>query len=152
LIESLEAEHDTAPHLRALQRALAKDITTRVHSEAEYEKAVKSSEFLFGSTGVEFLNELNDGEVLGLFDGIPNYVISLDELKDGINVADLLAVRTSVFSSKGEARKMIQAGGASINKEKIVSPDAVYTTYHLINEKYLVAQKGRRNYFLIIAS
>jgi tyrosyl-tRNA synthetase len=152
LIESLEAEHDAAPHLRALQRALARDITSRVHGEAEYEKAVKSSEFLFGNTGVEFLNELNDGEVLSLFDGIPNYAISREELNSGINVADLLAVQTSVFSSKGEARKMIHAGGASINKQKIASADAIYTAQHLINEKYLLAQKGRRNYFLIIAS
>jgi tyrosyl-tRNA synthetase len=150
-IEALEAEQDTAPHLRTLQKALAKDITIRVHGEAEYEKAIKSSEFLFGNTGIEFLNELSDGEVLGLFDGVPNYAIKLDELQQGINVADLLAVHTTVFSSKGEAKKLIQGGGASINKEKIASIDAIYNTENLINGKFLVAQKGKKNYFLIIA-
>ncbi len=150
-IEGLEVEQDAAPHLRTLQKALAKDITIRVHGEAEYEKAIKSSEFLFGNTGIEFLNELSEAEALALFEGVPNYSIRLDELQKGINVADLLAVHTAVFASKGEAKKMIQGGGASINKEKITSADDVYNSANLINGKYLVAQKGRRNYFLIIA-
>jgi len=150
-IEAIEVEQDAAPHLRTLQKALAKDVTLRVHGEAEYEKAIKSSEFLFGNTGIEFLNELSDAEALGLFEGVPNYSVKLDELKKGINVADLLAVHTSVFASKGEAKKMIQGGGASINKEKIASAESVYDADSLINGKYLVAQKGRRNYFLIIA-
>ncbi|HWZ04949.1 MAG TPA: hypothetical protein VNX40_15135, partial [Mucilaginibacter sp.] len=150
-IEGLEAEQDAAPHLRTLQKALAKDITIRVHGEAEYEKAIKSSEFLFGNTGIEVLNELTDAEVLALFDGVPNHTIKLADLEEGINVADLLAVHTSVFASKGEAKKMIQAGGASINKVKIASVDDIYNTDTLIKGKYMVAQKGRRNYFLIIA-
>ncbi|MGZ3836115.1 MAG: tyrosine--tRNA ligase, partial [Mucilaginibacter sp.] len=112
-IETLEAEHATAPHQRALQKALAMDITIRTHGEAEYHKAIKSSEFLFGNTGIEFLNELNESEVLGLFEGVPNFSISLDELKEGINAADLLAAKTSVFPSKGEAKKMIQGGGVA---------------------------------------
>jgi len=151
IIEGLEQEQQAAPHLRALQKALAKDVTVRVHGEAEYEKALKSSEFLFGNTGIEFLNELNDDEVIGLFDGVPNYAIKLNELQQGINVADLLAVYTSVFSSKGEAKKLIQGGGASVNKEKIASVDSVYNAENLINGKFLVAQKGKKNYFLIIA-
>jgi len=150
-IESLETEQDAAPHLRGLQKALAKDITTRVHGEAEYEKAVKSSEFLFGNIGIEFLNELNDKEVLGLFEGVPNYTIKLNELEAGINVVDLLAAHTSVFPSKGEAKKMIQGGGTAINKVKIASVDDVYQSDNLINGKYLVAQKGKKNYFLIVA-
>ncbi len=150
-ITALEDEQSAAPHLRALQKALAKDITTRVHGEAEFEKAVKASEFLFGNTGIEFLTELNDDEVLSLFDGVPNYTINEEELEKGINVADLLALHTAVFASKGEAKKMIQAGGASINKEKIVSFESIYNPTHLINGKYLVAQKGKKNYFLIIA-
>ena len=150
-IEGLEVEQDAAPHLRTLQKALAKDITIRVHGEAEYEKAIKSSEFLFGNTGIEFLNELSDAEVLALFDGVPNHPIKLADLEEGINVADLLAVHTSVFASKGEAKKMIQAGGASINKVKIASMDDIYNAGSLINGKYLVAQKGKKNYFLIIA-
>jgi len=150
-IESLEAEQDAAPHLRVLQKALAKDITIRVHGEAEYEKAVKSSEFLFGNISIEFLTELNNAEVLALFDGVPNYVVKLSDLQQGINVVDLLAAHTSVFPSKGEAKKMIQGGGVAINKEKITSVDDVYNPDALINDKYLVAQKGKKNYFLIIA-
>jgi tyrosyl-tRNA synthetase len=150
-IEGLEAEQDAAPHLRALQKALAKDITIRVHGEVEYEKAIKSSEFLFGNTGIEFLNELNDGEVLALFDGVPNFKISLSELQAGINVVDFLAAHTSVFPSKGEAKKMVQGGGVAINKNKVGSTDDIYNAGHLIGGKFLVAQKGKKNYFLIIA-
>jgi len=150
-IEALEAEHDAAPHLRTLQKALAKDITIRVHGEAEYEKAIKSTEFLFGNTGIEFLNELSDAEVVSLFDGVPNYAIKLTDLEQGVNVTDLLAVQTAVFPSKGEAKKMIQGGGTAINREKIISVDAVFNHDSLINGKFLVAQKGKKNYFLIIA-
>ncbi|TWR25856.1 tyrosine--tRNA ligase [Mucilaginibacter pallidiroseus] len=151
VIEALEAEHEVAPHTRTLQKALAKDITIRVHSEADYEKAIKSSEFLFGSTGIEFLNELNDEEVLGLFGGVPNFTVSKSELADGITAADLLAGKTAVFPSKTEAKKTIQGGGVSINRNKIGTADDVYNTSHLINSKFLVAQKGKKNYFLIIA-
>ncbi|SDP58635.1 tyrosyl-tRNA synthetase [Mucilaginibacter sp. OK268] len=151
VIEALEAEHDAAPHTRILQKALAKDITIRVHGEVEYEKAIKSSEFLFGNVGIEFLNELNDTEVLGLFAGVPNFSIALSELQQGINVSDLLAVKTAIFPSKGEAKKMIQGGGSAINKVKIATADDIYTADALINNKFLVVQKGKKNYFLIIA-
>jgi len=134
-----------------LQKALAKDITTRVHGEAEFEKAVKSSEFLFGNVGIDFLNELNDAEILALFEGVPNFTIKLTELQEGVNVIDLLATHTSVFPSKGEAKKMIQGGGTAMNKVKISSADEFYNIGHLLKGKYLVAQKGKKNYFLIIA-
>ncbi|MDB5139170.1 MAG: tyrosine--tRNA ligase [Mucilaginibacter sp.] len=150
-IESLEVEHDAAPHLRVLQKALAKDITIRVHGETEYEKAIKSSEFLFGNVGIEFLSELNDAEVISLFEGVPNFTIGLSLMEQGVNVVDLLAIHTSVFPSKGEAKKMIQGGGTAINKLKINSVDEVYQPDNLINGRYLVAQKGKKNYFLIIA-
>jgi tyrosyl-tRNA synthetase len=150
-IETLEIEHASAPHLRALQKALAMDITIRTHGEKEYQKAIKSSEFLFGNTGIEFLNELNDAEVLGLFEGVPNFNVSADELSAGINVIDLLGAKTAVFPSKGEAKKMIQGGGVAINKNKIGSPDDVYNSSHLIGNKFLVVQKGKKNYFLIVA-
>jgi tyrosyl-tRNA synthetase len=150
-IETIEAEHAAAPHLRALQKALAMDITIRTHGEAEYEKAIKSSEFLFGNTGIEFLNELNDSEVLGLFEGVPNFGLSKEELEAGINVTDLLAAKTAVFPSKGEAKKMIQGGGVAINKSKVNSENDIYDAGHLINGKFIVAQKGKKNYFLIIA-
>ena len=150
-IETLEAEHSAAPHQRALQKALAKDITIRTHGEAEYNKAIQSSEFLFGNTSIEFLNQLSEAEVLGIFEGVPNYKVALAELKQGINVTDLLAVSTAIFPSKGEAKKMIQGGGAAINKSKINTPDDVYNADTLIGGKFLVAQKGKKNYFLIIA-
>jgi tyrosyl-tRNA synthetase len=151
VIEAMEVEHDAAPHTRVLQKALAKDITIRVHGEAEYEKAIKSSEFLFGNIGIEFLNELNDNEVLDLFAGVPNYTIALSELEQGINAADLLAGKTAVFPSKGEAKKMIQGGGVAINKIKIGTADDVYNSDALIGGKFIVAQKGKKNYFLIVA-
>jgi len=151
VIEAWEAEHDAAPHTRVLQKALAKDITIRVHSEAEYEKAIKSSEFLFGNVGIEFLSELNDAEVLALFAGVPNFAISLTELYEGISITDLLAVKTTIFPSKGEAKKTIVGGGASINKVKIATADDVYNADALLNGKFIVAQKGKKNYFLIVA-
>ncbi len=150
-IEALEVEHDAAPHQRALQKALAKDITIRVHGEDAYNKSIRSSEFLFGNTGIEFLNELTDAEVLGIFEGVPNYTIARADLEAGIGVQDLLAVKTSVFSSKGEAKKMIQGGGTAINKAKIATADDSFSTDHLINGRFLVVQKGKKNYFLIIA-
>lgn len=149
-ILDLEAEHVQAPHLRTLQKALSKDITVRVHGEAAYEKAIKSSEFLFGNTGIEFLNELNDREVMGLFEGVPNFTIQSGELSNGINAVELLAGKTTVFPSKGEAKKMIQAGGVSLNKAKIQTAEQSYNHTDLINKRFLIAQKGKKNYFLII--
>lgn len=151
VITNLETEHDAAPHLRLLQKALAKDITIRTHSEREYDKAVKSSEFLFGNTGIEFLNELNDAEVCALFEGVPNYRIAVNELEAGVNIVDLLGGQTAVFPSKGEAKKMIQGGGVAVNKSKVGSADDIYHTDNLIGNKFLVVQKGKKNYFLIIA-
>ncbi len=150
-IEALEVEHDAAPHQRALQKALAKDITIRVHGEDAYNKSIRSSEFLFGNTGIEFLNELTDAEILSIFEGVPNYTIARADLKAGIGVQDLLAVKTSVFASKGEAKKMIQGGGTAINKAKIATADDSYSSDSLINGRFLVVQKGKKNYFLIIA-
>jgi tyrosyl-tRNA synthetase len=150
-IEALEAEHANAPHLRALQKALAMDITIRTHGEKEYQKAIKSSEFLFGNTGIEFLNELSEAEVLALFEGVPNFKVSLNEIEEGINAVDLLGAKTTVFPSKGEAKKMIQGGGVAINKNKIGSSDDVYNSNHLIGGKFLIVQKGKKNYFLIVA-
>lgn len=150
-IEALEAEHNAAPHLRILQKALAKDITIRVHGEPEYEKAIKSSEFLFGNTGIEFLTELNDKEVIALFSGVPNFNVSTEDFKAGVNVVELLVAKSTIFPSKGEAKKMIQSGGVAINKVKVASVDDAFNDVQLINNKFLVAQKGKKNYFLIIA-
>ncbi|MGN6394919.1 MAG: tyrosine--tRNA ligase [Mucilaginibacter sp.] len=149
-IRSIEAEQDAAPHLRMLQKALAKDITIRVHGDAAYEKAIKSSGFFFGNTDIEFLNELNSNEILALFDGVPNYTINAADLQQGINVVDLLAAHTSIFPSKSEAKKTITGGGVSINRNKIAVEDVISPAV-LINGKFILAQRGKKNYFLIIA-
>lgn len=150
-IEAIIAEHDAAPHTRAVQKALAQDITIRTHSEEAYETAVKTSEFLFGNGSLEFLASLDHDAVLDVFDGVPQITISKAELAEGINILDVLAVKASVFASKGEAKKMLAGGGVSLNKVKLNDIEQIVTTADLINEKYLVAQKGKKNYFLIIA-
>jgi tyrosyl-tRNA synthetase len=148
-IEALEQEHDLAPHLRILQKALAEEITIRSHSQEALQTALKTSDFLFGNGTLEFLNSLSKEDVLEVFEGLPQFTISKSELSAGINLTDLLAEKTSVFPSKGEARKMISGGGVSINKEKIADPALILNAENLINGEFLVAQKGKKNYFLI---
>lgn len=150
-IETIIAEHDAAPHLRSVQKALAKDITIRTHSEEAYETAIKTSEFLFGNGSLEFLANLEHDAVLEVFDGVPQFTISKAELSEGINILDLLALKAHVFPSKGEAKKMLSGGGVSLNKEKLTDIELTINTSSLINDKYLVAQKGKKNYFLLIA-
>lgn len=145
-IESIIAEHDAAPHLRLVQKALAKDITIRTHSEEAYETAIKTSEFLFGNGSLEFLNNLDHDAVLEVFEGIPQFQVAKADLAAGINILDLLAVQTQVFPSKGEARKMLQGGGVSINREKATDIEDSITDNHLVNNKYIVAQRGKKNY------
>ena len=150
-IEELEKEHDLAPHLRILQKALAEEITVRTHSFDALQTALKTSDFLFGNGSLEFLNSLSTEDILEVFEGLPQFTINMDEFSAGINATDLLAEKTTVFPSKGEARKMISGGGVSINKEKISDPGLILNTKNLINGKFLVAQKGKKNYFLIMA-
>ncbi len=151
-IDGLIAEHDKAPHLRTVQKALAKDITIRTHSEADYETAVSTSEFLFGNGSVDFLKQLSHEGVLEIFEGVPQFDILKTELENGIDVLELLAVASSVFPSKGEARKMIQGGGVAINREKVTDPTLTVSASQLVNGRYLVVQRGKKNYFLITAS
>jgi len=146
----LEQEHALAPHLRILQKALANEITVRTHSEEALQTAIKTSDFLFGNGSLEFLKSLSDTEVLDVFDGVPQFKIAKAELTRGIHATDLLAEKSAVFTSKGEARKMIQGGGVSINKEKLGDAAQMFDVNHLINDKYLVVQKGKKNYFLLI--
>lgn len=150
-LEAIKAEHDAAPHLRIVQKALAKDITIRTHSVEAYETAVKTSEFLFSNGSLEFLANLEHEAVLEVFEGVPQFSISKADLTEGINILDLLAIKSSVFASKGEAKKMLTGGGVSLNKEKLNNIEQSITTEDLINNKYLVAQKGKKNYFLLIA-
>lgn len=149
-IEGIIAEHDVTPHQRIVQKALAKDITIRTHDEDSYETAIKTTELLFGNGSVDFLDNLDHEEVLDVFDGVPQFKFEKSRLAGGINIIDLLA-ETSVFPSKGEARKMVQGGGVSLNKKKISDPQELVKGDDLINYRYLLFQKGKKNYYLIIA-
>ena len=148
-IERLEQEHDQAPHFRILQKALAEDITVRTHSEAALETAINTSGFLFGNGSLDFFATLNDTQVLEIFDGVPQFRISKSALEQGLDVGTLLAEQTSIFPSKGEVKKTIQGGGLSINKAKPADAGQQYTTADLLNGKYIIVQKGKKNYFLI---
>jgi tyrosyl-tRNA synthetase len=150
-IEELELTHNEAPHQRILQKALAEDITVRTHSEEALQTAVKTSEFLFGNGSLDFFKTLNDDQVLEIFEGIPQFTISKAELAEGIDAATVLAEKSAVFASKGEAKKLIQAGGVSINREKLASPADILNSTSLLNDKFIIAQKGKKNYYLIIA-
>lgn len=146
-IEAAIAEHKNAPHLRTLQKLLAKEITTMVHGAEEYEKAVEASGILFGNATSDALKRLDEQTLLSVFDGVPQFEISKDKL--GSNILELLAVDTNVFSSKGEARKMIQANGVSVNKEKFTDPNGIIDSSFLVNGKYVLVQKGKKNYYLL---
>lgn len=150
-IIDLVAQHQTAPHLRLLQKALAADITTRVHGAPQLETALKTTDFLFGNGSLDFLKQLNTAQVLQIFEGIPHFTVDKNELQTGIDVLTLLAERTKIFTSKGESKKMIDGGGVSVNRIKITDNSKVFTPTDLINQQFLVVQKGKKNYFLIKA-
>jgi tyrosyl-tRNA synthetase len=150
-IEQLKNEHAAAPHLRILQRALAEDVTVRVHSRTDYEQAVQASEILFGRATAEELQALPEKLLLQVMDGVPQSTFSRALLESGVELVQLLADETAVFPSRGEARKMIQAGGFSLNKTKVTDEKQLITTADLLNNKYLLAQKGKKQYFLLIA-
>ncbi|MDH6313868.1 tyrosyl-tRNA synthetase [Parabacteroides sp. PFB2-10] len=150
-IEALEAEQAEAPHQRALQKRLAKEITVMVHSEEDYEMAVEASNILFGNSTSETLKKLDEETLLAVFEGVPQFEISFDELNAGIKAVDLLTEKAAVFPSKGEMRKLVQSGGVSLNKEKLAETDVVINASSLLNGKYLLVQRGKKNYFLLIA-
>ncbi|MBR4963461.1 MAG: tyrosine--tRNA ligase [Muribaculaceae bacterium] len=150
-IDSLIAEQNAAPHLRPLQKKLAEEVTVMVHSRQAYEAAVEASQILFGGATSEALRKIDEETLLSVFEGVPQFEISKDELKEGIKAVDLLAEKTAVFPSKGEMRKTVQGGGVMINKEKLTAFDAVIGEESLLNGKYILAQRGKKNYFLIIA-
>jgi tyrosyl-tRNA synthetase len=149
-IETLEAEHLQAPHLRILQKALSADITERVHGQIELNKAIEASGILFGNATANAFANLEEEIFLDIFDGVPQFRINKTELESGIALIDLLAEKTEVFTSKSEARKMLQGGGVSVNKNKVDNMNAIIDASMLINNKYLIAQKGKKNYYLII--
>ncbi len=149
-IESLIERHRQAPHLRELQKTLAREITCMVHSEQEYEKAAEASQILFGSASVEALKALDEQTLLQVFEGVPQFEIAKSEIEAGVDIIELTAEKCSVFPSKGEARKLIQGGGVAINKVKVADTARRIDSSDLISGKYIVVQKGKKNYFLIV--
>lgn len=149
-IEALEKEHAEAPHLRVLQKELGKDITVRIHSEEDYEMALKASQLLFGKSTTKDLISLDEDTLLAVFDAVPQVEVTKKQLSETDNITSLLSETTSqiIFSSKGEARKMIQGGGVSINKSKVTDPNQT-VNFDLLQGKYLLVQKGKKNYYLI---
>ncbi len=146
-IDSAIATHQQAPHERSLQKLLAKEVTTMVHGAQEYEKAVSASQMLFGNATSEALKSLDEKTFLAVFDGVPTFEV--EDSKFPMGIIDLLAAESKVFPSKGECRKMIQAAGVSINKEKVTDANATIGCESYINGKYILAQKGKKNYFII---
>ena len=148
-IGALIAEHDAAPHLRVLQKRLAQEITTMIHSREEYEKAVEASAILFGGATSEALRRIDEQTLLQVFEGVPQFRIARAGL--GLPFVELAAEKTQVFPSKGECRKLVQGGGVSLNKEKVTDPMREVTDADLIAGKYLLVQRGKKNYYLVIA-
>ena len=150
-INTLIEEQKEAPHLRSLQKRLAKELTILVHGEEEYENAVVASGILFGNATSEALRSLDEATLLAVFDGVPTFEISREQLNEGVKAVDLTTEAAAIFASKGEMRKLVQGGGVSINKEKLAAFDQVITAADLLNDKYILVQKGKKNYFLLIA-
>ena len=150
-IEALIEEHRQAPHLRALQKRLAKEVTIMVHSEEDYNAAVEASAILFGGGTSEALKKLDEQMLLSVFEGVPQFEVSRDALAAGVKAVDLFTENAAVFASKGEMRKLVQGGGISLNKEKLTAFDQVVTAADLLDDKYLLVQRGKKNYYLIIA-
>ncbi len=148
-IESLETEQAANPHLRILQKTLAEEITARVHSMEDLNQAIKASEILFGKATRENLLQLNDAQILDIFDGVPTYSISKDKISGSINILDILAQETSILPSKGEARKLVQSNGIALNMEKYTDVNGMINNDHLIHGNYLVVRKGKKDYSLI---
>jgi tyrosyl-tRNA synthetase len=146
-IEALVSAHNEAPHARIMQKKLAEELTILVHSREEYDMAVEASGILFGKGTTESLKKIREDIFLSVFEGVPQFELPSSDLDE--DVLELLAVATGVFSSKGEARRMISGGGVSINKQKLSGPEQRITRRDFINNKYLLVQKGKKNYFLI---
>jgi tyrosyl-tRNA synthetase len=151
VIDNLIAEHANAPQLRILQKALAAELTKMVHSEADLTFAIQATEILFGNATTEVLQSLNETQLLQVMDGVPTVNIDAAKLNAGYDIVELLA-DTAIFPSKGEARKMWQAGGIGINKEKITTDFTTVTTAQLLQGKYILFQKGKKNYYLAIVA
>jgi tyrosyl-tRNA synthetase len=148
-IDEIITEHNKAPHERLLQRRLAEEVTVMVHSREDYEGAVEASQILFGKGTTESLKKMNEVTFLSVFEGVPVFEVSMGILDSGVSVADLCAEHSRVFASKGELRRLVQGGGLSLNKARIDNADMNVGREMLLNNKYLLVQKGKKNYFLI---
>src|SRR5690606_5763875 len=152
--ETIEHEiesHRQAPHLRQLQKLLAKELTVMVHSENDYETALRASEILFGKATKETLLSISENDFLSVFEGVPLFKTEKNNFDTSISLLEVLVEKNAVFPSKGELRRTIKEGGLSINKEKITDEQLLLTGNDLINNKYLLVQKGKKNYFLVVA-
>lgn len=149
-IDALIAEHAEAPHLRKLQKTLAKEITCLIHGEEAYNSALEASQILFGNATSDTLRKIDENTFLSVFEGVPQYEIAAADLKPGIDIVDFLAGKTSVMASKGEVRRALKSNAISINKEKVSGEEFIVNESHLIDGKYILAQSGKKNYFLII--
>ncbi|MBO7233907.1 MAG: tyrosine--tRNA ligase [Paludibacteraceae bacterium] len=149
-INALIEQHQQAPHLRALQKRLAQEVTVMVHSQEAYESAVEASNILFGNATSDTLKKIEEDTLLAVFEGVPQFTLKRDDLQEGIKIMQLLTDNAQVFPSKGELRKLIQSGGVSLNKEKVTDQEMLISSEHLLNDKYLLVQKGKKNYFLLI--
>ena len=149
-IESLVAKHHEAPHQRSLQRKLAEEVTTMVHSSEELEKAIEASNILFGKSTADALRSIDEETLLQIFEGVPQFTVSKEKIAEGVRALDLFTDEAQIFPSKGEMRKLVKSGGVTINKERLNSFDEIIDNNYLISNKYILAQRGRKNYFLLI--
>ncbi len=149
VIDDLIEKHNKAPHERILQKRLAEEITVMVHSRDEYEAVAEASQILFGKGTTESLKRMNESTFLSVFEGVPLFEVSREVLQAGISITDLCTEHSKVFESKSELRRMVQGGGFSINKSRIDNPDMIVNTESLLNNKYLLLQKGKKNYYLL---
>jgi tyrosyl-tRNA synthetase len=146
-IDALIKEQEEAPHLRPLQKRLAKEVTVMVHSQEDYDAAVEASNILFGNSTSEALKHLDEQTLLDVFNGVPQFEVSREA---GVKAIDLFTEKAAIFPSKGEMRKLVQSGGISVNKEKLTDQDMVIDCSSLLDEKYLLVQRGKKNYYLLI--
>jgi len=149
-IADLEAQQAQDPGLRPLQKRLAKEITTMVHSAQDYEMAVEASQILFSNKAKDVLHKIDEETLLSVFEGVPTFEVPRTAIEAGTPLISLLVENAPVFPSKGEMRKLTQGGGVSINKEKLADPNTPASTDMLLNGKYILAQKGKKNYYLLI--
>ncbi len=150
-IEALIAVHTEAPHLRQLQKRLAEEVTVMVHSREDYDMAVAASNILFGKASIDELRKLNEETFLQVFEGVPTFEVSRSLFDSGVKAVDLLAEHTEIFKSKGEMRKLVQGGGVSLNQEKLAEFDQDLLVTDLLNDKYLLVKRGKKNYYVVVA-